>query len=43
MAMNYNANQQVFPAIIVAGMFGFKEREYFEIEEAAKEPIKVQF
>lgn len=43
MAMKFNTKQQVFPANIVAGMFGFKEREYFEIEEAAKEPIKVQF
>jgi LemA protein len=42
-AMKFNTKQQVFPANIVAGMFGFKEREYFEIEEAAKEPVKVQF
>lgn len=43
MAMKFNTKQQVFPANIVAGMFGFKEREYFEIEETAKEPVKVQF
>ena len=42
--MTFNQKQQVFPSNIVAGMFGFKEREYFEITEpAAKEPVKVQF
>jgi LemA protein len=42
--MKFNAKQQVFPASVIAGMFNFKEREYFEIEEpAAKEPVKVSF
>ncbi len=42
--MAFNQKQQVFPANLIAGMFGFKEREYFEIAEpAAKEPVKVQF
>ncbi|MDP3629963.1 MAG: LemA family protein [Actinomycetota bacterium] len=41
--MTYNTSTQTFPSNILAGMFGFKEREYFEIEEAAKEPVKVQF
>jgi LemA protein len=42
--MKFNAKQQVFPASIIARMFNFKEREYFEIEEpAAKEPVKVSF
>ena len=42
--MKFNTKQQVFPANIIAGMFNFKEREYFEIgEEEAKEPVKVQF
>lgn len=44
MAMKFNTKQQVFPANIIAGMFNFSEREYFEIEEAeAKEPVKVEF
>lgn len=44
MAMKFNTKQQVFPANIIAGMFNFLEREYFEIEEAeAKEPVKVEF
>ena len=42
--MKFNTKQQVFPANIIAGMMGFKEREYFEIEEgAAREPVKVEF
>jgi LemA protein len=42
--MKFNTKQQVFPANIIAGMFGFKEREYFEIEEpAAREAVKVEF
>jgi LemA protein len=42
--MKFNQKQQVFPASIIANAFGFKEKEYFEIEEpAAKEPVKVQF
>jgi len=41
--MTYNTSQQTFPANIVAGMFGHSPREYFEIEEEAKEPVKVQF
>jgi LemA protein len=32
-----------FPANIVAGIFKFSKMEFFEIEEAAKEPVKVKF
>ncbi len=47
----YNANVRdlsnrirTFPSNIIARMFGFTEREYFEIEEAiAREPVKVGF
>ncbi len=47
----YNANVrdlnnriQVFPSNLVAGLFAFSPREYFEIEDAAaREPVKVQF
>ena len=42
--MKFNMRQQVFPSNIVANMFNFKEREYFQIEEEiAKGPVKVQF
>ena len=42
--MKFNMRQQVFPSNIIATMFGFKIKEYFQIEEeAAKGPVKVQF
>jgi len=42
--MKFNTKQQIFPSNIIAGMFQFKLKEYFEIEEpAAREPVKVQF
>jgi LemA protein len=42
--MKLNTKQQVFPSNIIARMFGFKEKEYFEIEEGeAREPVKVKF
>jgi LemA protein len=30
----YNTAIQTFPNVLLAGMFGFKERDYFQIEEA---------
>jgi LemA protein len=47
----YNANVrdlntkiESFPTNILAGMFNFVKREFFELdEEAAKEPVKVEF
>jgi LemA protein len=42
--MKFNTKQQIFPSNIIANMFNFKEKEYFEIEEpAAREPVKVKF
>ncbi len=44
--MALNTGLQQFPGNIVGGMFGFKEREFFELaenEQAAKEPVKVSF
>ena len=42
--MKYNIRLQVFPSSIIAGMFKFKQRDYFEIgEETAKGPVKVTF
>jgi LemA protein len=34
---------QSFPARIVAGMASFRPRDYFETEEAARGPVKVDF
>ncbi|MFZ2836600.1 MAG: LemA family protein [Candidatus Saccharimonadales bacterium] len=40
-----NTKIQLFPNNIFAGMLGFKEREFFEIEDraAAEKPVDVQF
>ena len=40
---SYNTAIQAVPGVIVARIFGFTEREYFEAEEAAREVPKVQF
>lgn len=42
--MKYNIKIQKVPANIVAGMFNFKQEDFFEIEEGeAREPVKVEF
>lgn len=42
--MKFNVKQQVFPSNIIANMFNFKEKEYFEIEEPeARGPVEVKF
>lgn len=42
-----NTKVQTFPANIVAGMFGFKNREFFDVDEtereAANKPTEVKF
>jgi LemA protein len=42
--MEYNNACQVFPNVLFAGMFGFKEAALFEIKiEAEREAVKVKF
>ena len=41
--MSFNQLIQQFPANIIAGMFAFRTRDYFPMEDVAREPIKVQF
>ncbi len=42
--MQYNNQAEMFPGNIVAGMFGFKREEFFEIENAAEREVpKVGF
>ena len=42
-----NTKIQTFPSNIVAGMFGFKNRDFFELDEAeqkvAEKPVEVKF
>ncbi len=41
---DYNTKVQTVPSNIIAGMFGFKLREFFEIEdETERENVKVEF
>lgn len=44
---NLNTKIQTFPSNVVAGMFGIKNRDFFEVDElereAAEKPVKVEF
>ena len=41
---DFNTKLQVFPTNMIGNMLGFKNREFFGIEDAKdKEPVKVQF
>lgn len=41
---DYNTTIASFPQVVFAGMFGFRDREYFEIEDsAARAPVDVDF
>ncbi len=40
---DYNTRTELFPGSIVAGMFGFKKGEYFEIETGERENVRVSF
>ena len=42
-AQDYNTTIRRFPASVFAGMFSFKERPYFQADEAAKHAPKVKF
>jgi LemA protein len=41
--LKYNNKRQSLPSNLIAGMFNFQPREYFEGEEAASEVPRVQF
>jgi LemA protein len=41
---DFNIKIQKFPNTLVAGTLGFKNRDFFELEEeAAREPVKISF
>jgi len=42
-ARNYNTKINTFPGNIIAPVFGFMEKVYFEAKEEAQEPPKVEF
>lgn len=41
--MDYNTKIKVFPNVLLADLFGFKEELFFEAEDEAKKDIKVKF
>jgi len=43
--LKYNAAIQRFPAVLVAGMFGFHQEAYFNLDEEAeaRQAVKVEF
>lgn len=42
--MELNTKIETFPTNVIANMFNFAKREFFELdEEAAKQPVKVEF
>lgn len=40
---DFNTKVQTFPTNLIAGMFGFAKREFFDAPDVASEPVKVQF
>lgn len=40
---SYNSHIKTFPNSIFAGMFGFKEKAYFNAVEGAEKPVEVKF
>jgi LemA protein len=41
---SYDDARETFPSNIVAGMFNFEEREYFEVDDPEiRDPVKVEF
>ena len=40
---SYHARLRVFPLNVVAGMFGYESREYFESKVGAEDPVAVKF
>ena len=43
LARSYNEGRLRFPRVMIANMFGFKEKAYFTADESAREVPKVQF
>ncbi len=41
--LRYNTKIQTFPAVVIAGMLRFTEREYFEAEPESRENVQVSF
>lgn len=40
---DFNQRIVMFPSNVIAGIFGFQQEEFFEVNEAEREPVKVDF
>ena len=40
---SFNTKRELFPSSLIAGMMNLKKKEYFEIDEAQRENVKVSF
>lgn len=40
---DFNVKVKVFPNAMIASVFGFKEKPFFEVAEAERQAVKVQF
>jgi len=38
-----NTKREMFPSNIIANLFGFRAMDYYEVEEADREPVQVKF
>ncbi|HEV7762308.1 MAG TPA: LemA family protein [Acidimicrobiales bacterium] len=41
--LSYNTQIQKFPTVLLAGMFHFEKREYFEADETSRQNVQVDF
>ncbi len=41
--LELNNKIDMFPSNVIAGMFGFTKKDFFEVAEGEKEPVKVEF
>ena len=41
--MKYNQSIAVFPSVIVASLFGFKDREFFDVDISERSNVTVSF
>ncbi|MDO8639286.1 MAG: LemA family protein [bacterium] len=41
--LDFNTKISVFPSVLIAGVFGFKNADFFEAGEKEKKPVEVKF
>jgi LemA protein len=41
--LDYNNKCKTFPGNLFAGIYGFKEKQYFQVVESDRKPVKVEF